>query len=68
VAAAIFWMKARAGWSEKVKLEHSGDAANPLAVLLTRPTDELERRQREIDEALAAIEAGARGAGGEAPG
>ena len=61
VAAAIFWMKARAGWSEKVKLEHSGDAANPLAVLLTRPLDELERRQREIDEALAAIEAGARG-------
>ena len=30
VTAAIFWMKARAGWSEKVKLEHSGDPNNPL--------------------------------------
>ncbi len=60
VAAAIFWMKARAGWSERVKVEHSGDQDSPLAVLLTRPPDELERRQREIDAALAAIEAAAR--------
>jgi hypothetical protein len=27
VAAAIFWMKARAGWREKVNLEHSGVVA-----------------------------------------
>jgi hypothetical protein len=64
VAAAIFWMKARAGWSEKVKLEHSGDAGSPVAVLMARPMDELERRQREIDQALAAIEAAAGRDGG----
>lgn len=27
VAAAIFWMKARAGWREKQDLEHSGNLA-----------------------------------------
>jgi len=37
VAAAIFWMKARAGWREKHELVV---AANPLADV---PTEELER-------------------------
>lgn len=31
-AAAIFWMKARAGWREKVALEHSGPDGGPMQV------------------------------------
>jgi hypothetical protein len=27
VAAAIFWMKARAGWREKQEVQHSGDVS-----------------------------------------
>lgn len=30
VAAAIFWMKARAGWSEKVNVDLTGDALSSL--------------------------------------
>lgn len=32
VAAAIFWMKARAGWSEKVTV--AGDGTNPLKLVV----------------------------------
>jgi hypothetical protein len=35
VAAAIFWMKARAGWSEKQRIEHG--LAHPLAVISGAP-------------------------------
>jgi len=40
VAAAIFWMKARAGWREKVDMAHSGAASGPIYVVtgVPRPT------------------------------
>ena len=31
-AAAIFWMKARAGWSEKQQHEHSGLGGGPIQI------------------------------------
>tara|TARA_R110002049_G_scaffold281333_1_gene460850 strand:+ start:14143 stop:14532 length:390 start_codon:yes stop_codon:yes gene_type:complete len=30
IAALIFWMKARAGWSEKFRLEHTGEDGGPI--------------------------------------
>lgn len=33
VAAAIFWMKARAGWREKQEVELSGPGGGPIATL-----------------------------------
>ena len=35
IAAAIFWMKARANWSEKVTVEHSGPDGAPIPTSLT---------------------------------
>lgn len=35
-AAAIFWLKCRAGWSEKQQIEHSGANGAPLEVIVTR--------------------------------
>ena len=37
VAAAIFWMKARAGWSEKQRVEH---CMAPFAVISGVPRDD----------------------------
>lgn len=37
-AAAIFWMKAQAGWRERHHLEHTGLDGGPLQVLVTDPT------------------------------
>ena len=37
VPAAIFWLKARAGWREKVNIEHSGEAA--VRVISGEPMD-----------------------------
>lgn len=34
VAACIFWMKARAGWSDRVALEHTGVGGGPLTFTL----------------------------------
>ena len=31
-ASIIFWMKARAGWSEKQRLEHTGPNGAPLGI------------------------------------
>ena len=41
VAAAIFWMKARANWSEKQRVEHAGTNGAPLtlAVITGVPRD-----------------------------
>ena len=35
-SAAIFWLKCRAGWSEKQQIEHSGANGAPLEVIVTR--------------------------------
>jgi hypothetical protein len=35
VTAAIFWLKTRARWTEKVELQHSGDANNPVRQVVT---------------------------------
>ena len=50
VAAAIFWMKARAGWREKTNLEVTGKDDAPLTpagirVTFVWPGDDLERRE-----------------------
>ena len=48
VAAAIFWMKARAGWSEKQRIEHG--LAGPISVISGVP-----RADDLTDEQLARI-------------
>lgn len=47
VTAQIFWMKVRAGWSEKIKLEHSGEIATG-SIDLTKLTDEQLAQLRTI--------------------
>jgi DNA-binding XRE family transcriptional regulator len=42
VAAAMFWMKCRAGWSERVQVDHSGSVSG--AVIVSLPSN-----GREID-------------------
>jgi hypothetical protein len=37
VAAAIFWMKARAHWKEKHEVEHSAQDGRPLAIITGVP-------------------------------
>jgi hypothetical protein len=39
VAAAIFWLKARAGWREKQVVEVTGEAGGPLATVSLLPSD-----------------------------
>lgn len=43
VAAAIFWAKARMGWSEKVQHEHTGKDGNPIEIV-NGTLDELKRK------------------------
>lgn len=35
VTAAIFWLKARAGWRDATKLEHSGTDGGPVQIVLS---------------------------------
>jgi len=57
VSAAIFWMKARAGWSEKNRVELTGPDGGPLLVHMiedTRPPLlEMLRAARERIELIA---------------
>lgn len=57
-ASMIFWMKVRAGWSERVVQEHAGSADGPVCLnvrFVDRPPSEtreqwVARRQRELDQ------------------
>ena len=51
VAAAIFWMKARAGWREKQQVELSGPDGGPVEVESTRLSLEMffEEFQPRLD-------------------
>jgi len=50
VAAAIFWMKARAGWREKHDLQHSGEVAVIHVVTgVRRATDGPETIEAETE-------------------
>src|SRR3954465_1849501 len=58
-ASMIFWMKVRAGWSERVGQEHSGAGGNGPMCLNVRFVDRLPsetrekwlaRRERELDQ------------------
>lgn len=33
-SAAIFWMKARGGWREKIDVNHGGQPGNPIEMLI----------------------------------
>ena len=51
VAACIFWMKTRAGWQEKIRVEASGPDGGPLQVAtldVTKLTDDDLRHARRI--------------------
>lgn len=51
LAAQIFWLKARAGWSEKSVVEHTGKDGQPIRVTQTQARDVLEHmtdEEREI--------------------
>ena len=45
VAAAIFWMKARAGWREKPPVEHGAAGAVPIVICSGVPRDESASRE-----------------------
>ena len=57
-ASMIFWMKVRAGWSERVIQQHVGDGENPLCLkvsFVARPSAEtghqwLAGRERELGQ------------------
>jgi hypothetical protein len=64
VAAAIFWMKARAGWSERQRIEHG--FGGPLAVISGAPrAEDLSDDQlaRIASQGLAEADTPARGSG-----
>lgn len=43
-AAAIFWMKTRAGWKETERKEHTGADGNPIEVNINADAAEAKRR------------------------
>jgi hypothetical protein len=51
VAALIFLAKIRMGWSEKVRLEHTGKDGAPLNAYLAMGEDALRRRLEELNDA-----------------
>jgi len=48
VAAAIFWMKARAGWKEKQQLEVTGANDGPVATLQITSDDPVEASKQYL--------------------
>ena len=55
VAAAIFWLKARAGWKEINRHEHTGKDGNPMQFMdLSKLTDE---QLAELEKALTILAA-----------
>jgi hypothetical protein len=59
VTAAIFWLKARAGWKETTRLQHEGEVGGPVTeirrIILSplKPLDDVDApcpaRQDEVD-------------------
>lgn len=65
VAAAIFWMKARAGWREKVDVGLTGPGGGPIQTFdLTKASNEDLKRLESI---LATIALAESGEGGDPP-
>lgn len=51
-AAAIFWLKSRAGWREKIDLEMTGANGGPIDLRINLSDNELLERVRVLSEQL----------------